>query len=93
MSTFQSALQDLSNQCSTSDVCYKPAALVSEEAKQQRAEKFAEKTGTAHDPGIIRATPRLPPPEHPTYKMLLERPLQEPLLSKRGRQLCGLEPY
>ncbi|GAD97196.1 hypothetical protein ANI_1_2256104 [Paecilomyces variotii No. 5] len=74
-------------------VCYKPASMVSEEAKQKRREAWEKKDCTAHDPAIIRTTPRLPPKDHHSYQQAVERPLQEPILSRLGRQLAGLEPY
>ncbi|VUC26861.1 unnamed protein product [Clonostachys rosea] len=74
-------------------VCYKPASFVSEEAKQERLKAFANKQGTAHDPSIVRLTARLPPDDHPSYEKATKMPLQEPKLSKRGRQLAGLEAY
>ncbi|KAL4874296.1 hypothetical protein BJY04DRAFT_212189 [Aspergillus karnatakaensis] len=74
-------------------VCYKPVSMVSEGARQKRAEAWANKDCTAHDPAIIRTTPRLPPDSHHCYAQAVARPLQEPVLSKRGRQLAGLEPY
>ncbi|KAL2677325.1 hypothetical protein Neosp_011094 [[Neocosmospora] mangrovei] len=74
-------------------VCFKPAAFVSEETKQKRLEVFQKKQGTAHDPAILRVTPRLPPDDHPSYADAVSRPLQEPVLSKRAKQLAGLLPY
>ncbi|CAK7200160.1 hypothetical protein SEUCBS139899_002851 [Sporothrix eucalyptigena] len=74
-------------------VCYKPAVHASEETKKERLVVFAKKHGTAHDPTIVRVTPRLPPDDHPTYQAMLEKPLQEPVLTQRARQLAGLEAY
>ncbi|XHF96671.1 hypothetical protein AWENTII_000291 [Aspergillus wentii] len=74
-------------------ICYKPASMVPKEAKEKRREAFAKKQCTAHDPAIIRTTPRLPPEYHHSYQQAVERPLQEPVLSKRGGQLAGLEEY
>lgn len=78
---------------SSLDVCYKPASLVSEETKKDRLKAFATKNNTAHDPSVLRVLPRLPPDDHPSYSQAVSRPLQEPVLSKRARQLCGLDPY
>ncbi|KAI8169755.1 hypothetical protein K4K49_010908 [Colletotrichum sp. SAR 10_70] len=74
-------------------VCYKPASMVSDEAKQKRKEAWKNKDCTAHDPSIIRLTPRLPPDTHHSYQQAVERPLQEPVLTLRGKQLAGLAPY
>ena len=74
-------------------MCYKPASYVSEQTKKERLEIFEAKNGTAHDPAVIRITPRLPPDDHPSYAEAVKRPLQTPELSKRGRQLIGLDPY
>lgn len=78
---------------SLADVCYKPATQVSKETKMKRLEVFEKKHGTAHDPSILRVTPRLPPEEHPSYAKAIERPLQAPVLTERARRLCGLDPY
>jgi hypothetical protein len=37
--------------------------------------------------------PRLPPPEHPKYEKVKARPVPEPKLSARARQLAGLDEY
>ncbi|RAL00857.1 phytanoyl-CoA dioxygenase family protein [Aspergillus ibericus CBS 121593] len=74
-------------------VCYKPSIFVPEHARTERIEAFNKKNGTAHDPAIVRVTQRLPPEDHPAHAEALKRPIQEPVLSKRGRQLAGLEPY
>ncbi|PWY95919.1 hypothetical protein BO94DRAFT_530660 [Aspergillus sclerotioniger CBS 115572] len=74
-------------------VCYKPANFVPEKARNERIAAFKTKNGTAHDPAIVRLTQRLPPEDHPCYAEAVKRPLQEVLLSKRGRQLAGLEDY
>ncbi|KAI5922992.1 hypothetical protein F4810DRAFT_233025 [Camillea tinctor] len=74
-------------------VCYKPASMVSEETKTWFLEAFARKSNSTHDPANPLDRPRLPPEDHPTYAEALRRPLQEPVLSKRGRQLAGLDPY
>ncbi|KAJ5621819.1 hypothetical protein N7528_005051 [Penicillium herquei] len=74
-------------------VCYKPASMVSDEAKEVRVGAWARKDGTAHDPSIIRLTTRSPPDTHTTYEQYLERGLQNPVLSQRGRRLAGVEAY
>ncbi|KAJ9365701.1 hypothetical protein C8Q69DRAFT_469814 [Paecilomyces variotii] len=74
-------------------VCYKPAAWVSEEAKQVRLKAFKEKRNTTHDPADFRVKDRLPPDDHPSYEAAVKRPLQNPVLSKRARELIGLDPY
>ncbi|KAI8232826.1 hypothetical protein K4K54_011477 [Colletotrichum sp. SAR 10_86] len=74
-------------------VCYKPASMVSDEAKEKRKEAWENKDCTAHDPSIIRLTPRLPPDTHHSYQQAVERPLQEPVLTLRGKQLAGLASY
>ncbi|ETS76807.1 hypothetical protein PFICI_12194 [Pestalotiopsis fici W106-1] len=74
-------------------VCYKPTALVSDQAKKQREEAWALKENTPHDPAILRRLQRDPPEDHPTYEQYKARGLQEPVLSKRGKQLAGLAPY
>ncbi|VUC30168.1 unnamed protein product [Clonostachys rosea] len=74
-------------------VCYKPSSMVSDEAKEKRKEAWAGKHCTAHDPAIIRTTPRYPPEDHYCYKQAIERPLQEPVLSSLGKKLAGLESY
>lgn len=66
---------------------------MSEETRRERIEIFEKKHGTAHDPAIVRITARLPPEDHPSYAEAVKRPLQNPQLSKRGRQLAGLDPY
>jgi len=75
------------------DVCYKPSSFVSEQTKKDRLDIFAKKQGSAHDPSILRSTPRLPPDDHPSYIKATQRPLQNPVLSKRTKQLIGLEQY
>ncbi|KAJ5733971.1 hypothetical protein N7493_002757 [Penicillium malachiteum] len=45
-------------------VCYKPASMVSDEAKEVRVGAWARKDGTAHDPSVIRLTTRSPPDTH-----------------------------
>ncbi|KAI8316330.1 hypothetical protein K4K59_000231 [Colletotrichum sp. SAR11_240] len=74
-------------------VCYKPASMVSDEAKEKRKEAWKNKDCTAHDPSIIRLTPRLPPDTHHSYQQAVERPLQGPVLTLRGKQLAGLASY
>lgn len=54
---------------------------------------WEEKCDTTHDPTLLRTKPRLPPADHPTYETAKNRPLQEPTLTPRGRQLVGLDPY
>ncbi|GFZ46771.1 hypothetical protein JCM24511_03991 [Saitozyma sp. JCM 24511] len=70
-----------------------PQTHVSEEARQQRKEAWESKSNTAHDPAVIRIMPRLPPPEHPQYEKVKARPVPEPKLSARARQLAGLDEY
>ncbi|EPE02151.1 phytanoyl- dioxygenase [Ophiostoma piceae UAMH 11346] len=74
-------------------VCYKPASQMNEKTRQDRLDAFAKKECTAHDPTIVRTNPRLPPNEHPTYNVMLNQPLQQPVLSKRAKQLIGIEAY
>ncbi|KAJ0120016.1 hypothetical protein J7T55_000869 [Diaporthe amygdali] len=74
-------------------VCYKPAALVSEEAKAQRKAAWENKENTPHDPAILRRLPRDPPEDHKSFKQYKQRGLQQPVLYTRGKQLAGLEPY
>lgn len=87
------SVRDLVTCLTRPDVCFKPAAFVSEETKQKRLEVFEKKQGTAHDPAILRVTPRLPPEDHPSYADAVSRPLQQPVLSRRAKQLAGLVPY
>jgi hypothetical protein len=54
---------------------------------------WEDKCDTTHDPTLLRTKPRLPPADHPTYETAKNRPLQEPTLTPRGRQLVGLDPY
>lgn len=75
------------------DVCYKPASSISEEAKKVRIEAFNSKKNTTHDPANFRGRDRHPPADHPSYEAAVERPLQDPVLSKRARELIGLDPY
>ncbi|XRM43903.1 hypothetical protein ABZX51_007057 [Aspergillus tubingensis] len=74
-------------------VCYKPAAAISEEAKRVRLQAFEAKQNTTHDPADFRVREYLPPADHPTYEAALKRPLQSPVLSKRARELIGLDLY
>lgn len=75
------------------DVCYKPATAVSDEAKKTRLEAYASRTNITHDPAKFRVKERLPPSDHASYDFAIRRPLQNPVLSKRAKQLIGLEPY
>lgn len=75
------------------DVCYKPVDMVPEETQKWRNELWANKEGTTHDPAAPRNKPRLPPDDHPTYADAVRRPLQEPVLSDRAKQLAGVLPY
>lgn len=75
------------------DVCYKPAATVSEGNKKGLLEAFALRQNSTHDPANFRTKPRLPPEDHPSYATAQKRPIQEPVLSFRGKQLAGLEAY
>lgn len=72
-------------------VCYKPAKYISEEVRRGRLEAFNKKQNTAHDPSVIRIPERQPPEDHETYEAA--KKLQEPVLTRRARQLAGLEPY
>ncbi|PWY63141.1 hypothetical protein BO83DRAFT_371582 [Aspergillus eucalypticola CBS 122712] len=74
-------------------VCYKPAAAISEEAKKVRLQAFEAKQNTTHDPADFRVREYLPPADHPTYEAAIKRPLQSPVLSKRARELIGLDLY
>ncbi|OJJ08889.1 hypothetical protein ASPVEDRAFT_48021 [Aspergillus versicolor CBS 583.65] len=72
-------------------VCYKPASSVSDEAKKVRIEAFNSKKNTTHDPANFRIRDRQPPSDHPSYEEAVKRPLQDPVLSKRARELIGLD--
>lgn len=67
--------------------------MVSDEAKEHRRKAWEEKHCTAHDPSIVRMTPKYPPEDHHCYEQAISRPKQEPVLNKRGKQLAGLESY
>lgn len=75
------------------DVCYKPADSISDETKAWLRQTFEKKEGTTHDPASPRGKDRLPPDDHPTYAEAARRPLQQPVLSDRAKQLAGLVPY
>jgi hypothetical protein len=75
------------------DVCYKPAANVSEEDKRRRLEAFENGQNTTHDPASFLVKERLPPAEHPSYKAATERSFSKPTLSKRGREIAGIDSY
>ena len=75
------------------DVCYKPASSISDEAKAVRIEAFNSKRNTTHDPANFRVRDRHPPSDHPSYEAAIKRPLQDPVLSKRARELIGLDTY
>lgn len=74
-------------------VCYKPASMVDDDTRRALREAFAKRQGTSHDPSCFRAKERLPPQEHHSYEEAARRPLQEPVLSQRGRRLAGLDTY
>ncbi|OJZ85436.1 hypothetical protein ASPFODRAFT_165485 [Aspergillus luchuensis CBS 106.47] len=74
-------------------VCYKPAAAISEEARSVRLQAFETKQNTTHDPADFRVREYLPPADHPTYEAAIKRPLHSPVLSKRARELIGLDLY
>lgn len=74
-------------------VCYKPAAYLTDELKQIRKQCWDAKMGTTHDPTSFRTKDRLPPEDHPTFEEASKRSLQEPKLTKRGRQLAGVDLY
>lgn len=73
------------------DVCYKPASSISDEAKKVRIEAFNAKKNTTHDPANFRVRDRQPPSDHPSYEDAVKRPLQDLVLSKRARELIGLD--
>ncbi len=78
---------------SRADVCYKPKKFLTPEAEARRADAWARKLNTAHDPVSFTTIDRAVPASHPTYAANEARPLQEPVLNKRGRQLLGVDAY
>ncbi|KAL7418492.1 hypothetical protein Q5752_006950 [Cryptotrichosporon argae] len=74
-------------------VCYKPAKFADAKAMARFRDAFERKINMSHDPVSFIAGMRDVPESHPTYEILKARPLQEPVLSARGRQLAGLDPY
>jgi hypothetical protein len=83
--------KSLSN--SSTDVCYKPASNVSEEDKKRRLKAFENGQNTTHDPASFFVKERLPPAGHPSYETATERLFAKPTLSKRGREIAGLDSY
>lgn len=67
--------------------------MISDEAKKLLRQTFEEKLNTTHDPAAPRLKPRLPPEEHRCYARAAQRPLQQPIMSERTKQLAGLVPY
>ncbi|KAE8548235.1 hypothetical protein EYB25_010029 [Talaromyces marneffei] len=74
-------------------ICYKPASNVSAEDKKRRLEAFKNGQSTTHDPASFRVIERLPPAEHPSYEAAAERSYSKPTLSKRGKEIAGLDSY
>lgn len=75
------------------DVCYKPASNVMKEDKMKRLEAFENGQNTTHDPASFLVKERLPPAEHPSYEAATKRSFKKPILSKRGREIAGLDSY
>ncbi|PYH91873.1 hypothetical protein BO71DRAFT_401033 [Aspergillus ellipticus CBS 707.79] len=74
-------------------VCYKPSSSISGEDRKQRLEAFASRKNTTHDPAKFRVIDSFPPEDHPSYDAATRRPVPNPVLSQRARQLVGLDPY
>ncbi|CAK7213977.1 hypothetical protein SEUCBS140593_002031 [Sporothrix eucalyptigena] len=74
-------------------VCYKPADSISTQTKAWLLESFEKRECTTHDPAAPRGKTRLPPDDHPTYEEAKRRPVQQPVLTPRAKQLAGLVPY
>lgn len=83
------AMPSSTNDIFAAYVCYKPAIYVSEEARKLRADAFEKKLCTAHDPAIMRSFRVYPPDDHHSLQAAKTRPV----LSKRDRQLAGLDIY
>jgi hypothetical protein len=75
------------------DVCYKPASNVSEKDKKRLLEAFENGKNTTHDPASFLVKERLPPVGHPSYEAATKRSFSKPTLSKRGREIAGLDSY
>lgn len=75
------------------DVCYKPVSLVPEESRDTLRECWANKQCTTHDPSKPRVKERIPSENHHSNEAAAKRIVQDPGLSRRGRQLAGLDPY
>lgn len=72
-------------------VCYKPAADCSPEQLEYRKQMFEDGDNSSHDPLFCRATgSRISGVLSEDERL---RPLEPPVLSKRGKQLVGFEPY
>ena len=75
------------------DVCYTPASFADESVRTRRLEAWEQKVNTSHNPNSFWRVEREGPEDHPSYEIIRTRPLQQPTLTKRGRQLVGLEAY
>jgi len=76
-----------------SDVCYKPASMVTPKVKAKRLQAWNEKKETTHDPITFNANTRVPPESHPTHNHPKVYQLQEPVLTPLGRKLAGLDDW
>lgn len=75
------------------DCCYKPAKYADAAAHARRQDAWEKKLNSSHDPVSFWLVQREVPEDHPTHAINVARPLQEPVLTARGRQLIGLDPY
>jgi hypothetical protein len=75
------------------DVCYKPASMLTPEIKAKRKDAWDRKLLTSHDPITFSTEPRQPPKEHQSYDHPKVHQLQEPVLTPLGRKLVGLDEW
>ncbi|GFZ49267.1 hypothetical protein JCM24511_07386 [Saitozyma sp. JCM 24511] len=61
--------------------------------RPSRQDAWEKKLNSSHDPVSFWRVQREVPEDHPTHAINVARPLQEPVLTARGRQLIGLDPY
>nr|AOR51877.1 phytanoil-CoA dioxygenase [Phaffia rhodozyma] len=74
-------------------VCYKPAALISEEYREKKKEAIDQMLTSTHDPVMFTCRPRREPAPNDPGWSVRQVPDERPVLSEVGRKLAGLESY